>query len=352
MSLLATRLQDLRVSHPSNLDRDELRVTQFGLLEAVRNMTNAPNSIVSADLKAKAVKSQGFAIDVPVVLKENVTVGNTRSCTITGTESDSALYSVVWQTVSTTVQMYPAQYANNEIGYVADLAQKLSVRSEAMLKAVEDSLDTQFDTAKNQVYASPIVGVSGSYALTGNALQVALAQQQFFFGDIDPINHEDDFYSTEAYVIASPSMMSPISRYINQGGGNDANSSYQFAGKNFAFSNRVTNGAGKGSTAYFMPNGSLGLLTRVDVNAELGLKAADGTEWRKDTIPGIPFPVGVQFKSICADGSAVAGAATAHLKATVKELWEISFDYATIVPYNDDYTTKSSAIRKVEFLTS
>ena len=53
MSLAKTYLQNIRIKYPSNLDRDELRVTQTGLLEAVIQMTGSADSIVSPDLIEK-----------------------------------------------------------------------------------------------------------------------------------------------------------------------------------------------------------------------------------------------------------------------------------------------------------
>jgi len=99
-----------------------------------------------------------------------------------------------------------------------------------------------------------------------------------------------------------------------------------------------------------MPDGSVGFLTRVDVDARMNHVAGDGTEWMEETLPGLPFPVGIQYKSKCDDQSALETAGLTHLKATLVEHWQISFDYAIIVPYNSDITTKPSSIRKFEFV--
>ena len=347
MSLAATYLQDIRAQYPSNLDRDELRVTRTGLLTAVLAMTTAPNSVVSADLMIKAKASQGLNLDVPVLHKGDVTIKNQRSCDVECSQSESGLVRIVWKTAVVDICMVPGQYEKNEIKYTTDLAQKISDRVEAFKSAIESDLDTAIDTAKNQVYNSPIV--DDKYTPVGNTLQVSGADaKKLFFNDIDPINFEDDFYSEDVYIIASPALMSDVRYYINQGRANNENLSWQFNGKNFTFSNRITNA--QASTGYFMPNGSVGLLTRVDVDARMRAKATDGTEWFEDTLPGLPFTVGIKYNSKCSDQSALETAGLAHLKATKVEHWQISFDYAIVLPYNSDAATKPGAIRKFEYL--
>lgn len=346
MSLAKTYLQDLRVKYPSNLDRDELRLTRHGLLMAVMAMTVAANSIVDSDLREKALKSEGRKLDVPVMTKDSVTINNTRSCTIACDESNSDFVTVIWKTLSFDVCMTPAQYEKNEIKYLTDLNKKIRERVEATLSLIETDIDTQLDTAKSQIYNSPIV--ADKYPLVGNALQVAGPDnRKLFYNDIDPINFEDDFYDEDVYIVASPSLMSDVRYYINQGGANNENLAWQFNGKNFTFSNRITNT--KTATGYFMPNGSIGFLTRVDVTARMGAKAGDGTEWFTDTLAGLPFPVGVQYKSKCENKTGLnGGVGMDHLTSTLEEKWQFSFDYAIVLPYNSDIATKASSIRKFE----
>lgn len=348
MSLLKTFLQDLRVAHPSDLDRDELRRTQDGMLTAVINMTNSANSIVSPGLRAEAMKSIGRELDVPVYKKGSVTISNTRSCTIGGGQSDSDLVRIVWKTVAADILMVPSQYGKNHISKLFDFNRKVIEIVDAFKVEIEQDLETAFDANKSQVYNSSIVG--GEFGFVGDAIQVLPTQLQFFFNYIDAINLADDFTNPNVKVIANHVVMPTVSQYINQGGGNAVNSNFQFAGKDFTFSNRVNNGAGINATGYFMPDGSIGLLTRVDADAEANHIAGDGTQWRKDTLPGLPFPVGIQYKSKCDDQSALEVSGLTHLKATMVEHYQISFDYAIVVPFNSDIATNPSSIRKFEFI--
>ena len=345
MSLAKTYLQDLRVKYPSNLDRDELRRTRTGLLTSALEMTQSPKSIISDDFKQRAKVSQGRNLDVPVMTKGAVTIKNARSCDVACTQSESDMVRVVWKTAVVDVCMVPSQYDKNEIGYLADLNKKLRDRTEALAMMIENDIDTALDTGKSQVYHSPYVG--SKYNFAGNQIEVALAQQELFVGDIDPINFADDFMDEDVYILASPTLMSQARHYINQGKANDENLSWQFNGKHFAFSNRIANV--DNATGYFMPDGSIGFLTRVDIDARMRSKSTSGTEWFEDTIPGIPFPVGVKYDSQCSDQSALETAGLSHLKATLVEHWQFSFDYAIVLPYTSDIATKPVAIRKFVF---
>lgn len=348
MSLAKTYFQDIRVNAPSGNDRDELRITTTGLLSMVLDMTNSASSVVSPDLKQKALTSVGLNLDIPVMQKGSVTISNVRSCTIAGGQSESDLVRVVWKTIAADIMMVPSQYKKNQITYQADLAQKINEMVEAFAVEIEGDLDTALDANKTQVYGSTIVGTT--YALTGGAIQVTKDDAEWFFNDLAPINFSDDFNSNTVRVVASPNLMSSVSRYVNQGSANNTNTSFQFAGKIFTFSNRITNDAGVIATGYFMPEGTIGLITRIDLDSQANAKATDGTEWFEEMLPGLPFPVGVQYKSKCDDKSALEVAGLAHLKATLVEHYQISFDFAIIVPYNSDNTTKAGAIRKFEFV--
>jgi hypothetical protein len=350
MSLAATYLQDLRAEYPSQLDRYENRVTRAGLLTAALQMTDVPESIVSRNLKEISQVSEGRTLDVPVYKKGSVTINNARSCNIACSQSETDMVTVTWKTISSDICQTPAQYAKNHLSYMEDLNRKVIEMVEAWTIEIENDIDSSLDTAKNQVYNSSLVGLGNKYPLVANALQVASTDQELFFNDVDVINEEDDFYTETLRVIGSPVLRSEVRHYANQGAANDENTAYQFGGFNFNFSNRVTNA--QKSTGYFMPNGSIGFLTRTDISARSGFTAGDGTEWRVESLPGLPFNVGLQYKSQCSDQSNIDPESNGdnHLTATMLEKWQFSVDYAIVTPYTSNIATKPTAIRKFEFL--
>lgn len=346
MSLAPTYFQNIRVNYPSQLDRDELRLTAFGLFEAVQSMTNSANSIVSDDLKQKATTSQGRLLQVPVMEKGIVTITNVRSCTVSCSQSNSDLIDIVWKTVVTDICSVPSQYEKNIIGKDADLGKKFNEAAEAFLLEIEEDLDAAFDANKSQVYGSTLVGTD--YPLVASAIQVQDSQMDFFFNALTPINRADNFNDLNIKVIASTAMMTYVTKYINQGNANNTNTQFQYAGKDFTFSNAVTDGVAVKATGYFMPDGSLGLLTRVDVDARMRNTASNGVQWFEDTMSGLPFTVGVKYDGACSDQSTLETAGLEYLTATLVEHWQISFDYAIVAPFNSDITTKPSSIRKFE----
>lgn len=352
MSLFATYKQELRANYPNPLDRQEWRGTQLGLLRAAQASSVHPETILSPDVKEKAENSEGRVFKIPVTKDTgDVAITNVRTCTIGDLDSDSDLVSVTWLTMVANLHMIKEQYRKNEISYLADFDKKLRRIERSIGKALETNIYTKLDTDKSSVYGSTLVGVlanGAKYALTGDAIQVAANQRELFFNDLDAIQMADDFDLMEHLVIGSVNLMPSVRHYINQGQGNDENLSYQFGDKNFLFSNRVVDGAGKLATGFAMPNGSIGLIPRINADALSGNKTTDGTEWSTERLDRLGMDVGVMYKSSCEDLSAVQG--LEHLSATTVERWQISLDTAIITPYNSAPTTNAGGIKKFEFV--
>jgi hypothetical protein len=348
MALLDTYLQNIRAKYPSLLDRDELRMTKFGLVDSAIAHTRSPQSILSADVKQKALTSQGRLMQIPVRKKGVVTITNTRSCTLGAYESNSALIDLTWTTLVAKISMVPAQYEKNEIGYIDDLAAKLLEVKEAMLGAIEDAIYAKLDADKSTFFNSTLVGTK--YPLAGNTLQVAAADWQFFFNDLRAIQAADEFYPTEHYVDGSVNLMPIVEQYMNQGPGNAVNSNFQFGDKTFRFSNGVVDAPAKRATGFMMALGSIGFLTRLDIDSRNNSKSSDGMEWGSIVLDGMPFEIGYKYKSQCSDQSALNGSGMGHLTSTLYEQWEFSVDFALATPYNSDPVNKPNVIKKFELI--
>lgn len=347
MSIIKTRLQDIRVAYPNNLDRDELRATKNGLLNAVLEQTDSAGSVVAGDLKAKILGSEGRNIDVPVIKKGNIQIKNVRSCDVQGGRLSTDLVRVTFKTMVADIMMIPREYDTNQISYYDSLNEQLRVLAETFKREIEADLETTLDAKKTTVYNSSIV--DSDYSLTGGAIRVERAKEDFFMNNLEAINFADDFYDPTIKVIANHNLMPVVSRYVNQGSANSTNTAFQFAGKDFRFTNAIPNESGVLATGYFMPNGTVGLLTRVDGDAMRGSQATDGTIWDMDMIPELPFPVGIKFNSKCDDKSLIEATGFGHLTATLVEHWQISFDFAIVTPYHSA-TDVPTAIRKFEIV--
>jgi hypothetical protein len=351
MSLFATYKQELRANHPNPLENQEWRGTQLGLLRAAQASSVHPETILSPDVKEKAKNSEGRDFKIPV-LKDtgDVNITNVRSCTIGDLDSESDLVSVVWVTMVANLHMIKEQYRKNEISYLTDFDKKLRRIERSFGKTIENSIYTKLDTDKSSIYNSTLVAAAAAkYGLVGDAIQVTDPQQEYFFNDLDAIQMSDDFDLEDHAIIGSTNLMPSVRHYINQGKSNDETLDYQFNGKNFTFSNRVVDGDGVLATGFAMPNGSIGLLPRLNADALSGNKTSDGTEWSVERLDRLGMDVGVMHKSTCADLSGVQG--LEHLNATMVERWQMSMDIALVTPYNSDPATRAGGIKKFEFLS-
>lgn len=346
--LLDTYLQEIRAVYPNGFDRNEWRFTQSGLLTAVKEMTDSPFSLVTEDLKQKALLSEGRDLKIPVIKQGELTIKNQRSCDISDYENETALVTVNWATLVVDVSMVKAQYAKNEITYLQDLNKKLLLVKEAFTKAIEQGIYARLELAKSTTYNSSLVGVGAKYELVGDALQVKKVDQELFFNDLEVIMEEDDFSSPLIYVLGSTPLQSPVRHWANQGKSNDENLEYQFSGKSFRFSNRIPSGTGNSASGFFMIDGSIAMVTRNSIDSTLGHTAGDGTRWETVNLDGFPFTIGVMYKSECSDQSDLNGTGMEHLTATMVEKWQFSLDYGLVTPYQSD-PLRPQPIKKFEF---
>lgn len=346
--LLDTYLQEIRAVYPNQFDTNEWRFTKSGLLTAVKEMTDSPLSIVTEDLKQKALASEGRDLKVPVIKQGELTIKNQRSCEISEFENETALVTVNWATYVVDISMVRAQYSKNEITYLQDLNKKLLLVKEAFTKAIETSIYARLELAKATDYNSSLVGVGKKYPLVGDALQVSLANQELFFNDLEVIMEEDDFSSPNLQIIGSTPLQSFVRHWVNQGKSNDENLEYQFTGKNFRYTNRIPSGAGNSASGFFMTDGSIGMVTRNGIDNVLGSVAGDGTRWETVMLDGFPFEIGVMYKSVCSDQSELNGTGMEHLTATMVEKWQFSLDVGLLTPYQSD-PDRPQPIKKFEF---
>jgi hypothetical protein len=350
MSFLSeTYLQDVRVMYPNPFDRTEWRGPQRGLLTAVNRMSAGPNTLLSSQVQDALAVSEGRVVEIPVVTKGAVTLTNARTCTIAGFSNTSALMNVTWVTLVADVMQTPAQYFNNEVAAIEDLRKKLQLVKEAFEGAEEAALLARLDTEKDSYYESTLVGAGNKYPLTADAMRVSLADQDLFYNDLDAIMQRDDF-SAGQYIIGSTELMPSARYYAAQGNQNSQNTGFQFANKDFEFTNAIVNGAGVTATGYVVPDGFIAASSRLAADSRARHRSTDGTEWGVTDILGLSHSVGYQFKSNCKDESALNATGMEHLTATLHEKWQFSYDFAILTEYNSDSATRAGGVKKFEFL--
>ena len=341
MSLVATRLQNWRIENPE-LDRNMFRPCEYGALDFFVEQTDAPNSIISPNLRDRAFASIGNTVQVPVLNYDGeVTVSNVRSCTIADDENTSALYEVVWKTYSVGFTMVPTLYMNNEISYEHDFNRKMEKICRALANALDTDAVAALEAAKTQVFKDLL-----QYQQSSNVVEVPKQMATEILGDINPIMRAN-CYPEMVHIIGNAGVDSLIRKLAEHGIYNDVNKRMEYDNKIIHYTNNVLNGSGKNGTFFAVADGNVGVLTRVDREA-LRRASANFHEWDVVRLPYIDLPVGSHYYTAVGDQSAIAGAASADMVCNVKEYFGFSVDVAYIVAYNSDPTTVANPIIKAE----
>lgn len=349
MSLAATFTQSLRAQYPNNMDKNEVRPSQYGMKDLFQADTADTMGILGADTKAQIKQSFGNTVEIPVINKNAaVTIGNTRSCTVVDVENTSALVTLTFVTYAFSFTMTPAQYWNNDIKYQADFDRKLKER----LLKLADTIDTQaYNTAntnRNVYYPASILNY---YPVVGDALQVPQADKEDFYNQMQAVMTEMD-YPAPYNVGHSTSHRPMVARLMNQGLGNGTNENFQFdTGFNYFGSNRVPNGAGVESTVILSAQGTYAMENRNDPDCVQGRVIGDASnpskEWSEQFMPIVDMDMGVYYTADCSDDAAKGGGANTR---NVKEGWEFSTDVCYVTAYNSDPANCFTPIVKAEIL--
>lgn len=339
MSLVATRLQNWRVENPE-LDRNMTRPLEYGALDFFIQQTDAPNSIISPNLRDRAFASIGNTVQVPVINYDgDVTVSNVRSCTIADDENTSALYTVNWVTMSVGFTMVPTLYMNNEISYDHDFVRKM----EKVVRALANAMDLQavaaLEAAKTQKYNDLLQYTDG-----GDGIAVPKQMATEILGDINPIMRANAF-PEQIHIVGNAGVDSLVRKLAQHGIYNDVNKQMEYEGKVFHYTNNVVNESGNNGTFFAIADGNVGVLTRVDREA-LRRTRANFHEWDVVRLPYIDLPVGSHYYTSVGDQSGIAGDASADMTCVVKEYFGFSVDVAFITAYNSNPETVANPVIK------
>lgn len=348
MSLVATLMQPLRAKYTNDLDKNELRRSQYGAYDTFIRDTDDTQSIFSPQVKDYIKRSFGNSVVIPVLNAETVTIGNARTCTVAASENTSALVTLTFVTYAWGFTMTPAQHFNNDVGYAADFERKFMKYLLQFAAVMDTAAYNTANAARNQVWNADTLA---HYPQVANALQVAPSQADNFYNVIPAVMSSMDF-NGPFNVIANTFHGPVINRFVNQGSGNSTNLAFQFAGFDWAYSNRVTNAEGVQSTVLVSPKGTYAVDNRNEPDAIAGTRTTDGTEWGEVDMPIVNMRMGFKYNSRCADNSAIAGAATTGLTASALESFQWSTDVVFMTAYNSAPGTRANPIVKAEFLAA
>lgn len=346
MSLVNTRLTELRVQSPQ-LDQWMNRPSRYGAFDVFRLGNNDPMGLSSPELLEQAATAVGRDVKVPVYDAESVSIGSTRSVTISDSEGTTQLYTISFTTYAWGFTMVPSLFMNNEVSMQRDFNQKFLKYLFKFGEALDSACLSALSTAKSQVFANDLI-----YTVTGNVLIAALADRMKMLGDLTPIMNANDYYGAPFRIVGNAGIQSLVAQMAEYSEFNEANKTIQWLDKTFHYTNRLTDDTGHGATGYCVNPGSCGLVFRHEREAILGTMLPDGTEWAIDTLPMLGIPIDTYFYYGKGDYSALGGAATADNTRAAKEHYGFAIEVATVTSYNTALATHASPIVKFAIATS
>lgn len=350
-----TVFENYRAVYDGKLDKFEQRGSMYSAKKVFQEESNGndPESIISQDLINKAGVSFGVPLQIPVIDYENITIGNTRSCTIPLDEQSSKFIDVSFVTYVFGFGMIPQNHFNNHINYQASINKKLDARLKKLAETIDQAAVNTLENNINQYFPAEILSY---YPQVGNALQVPQANKNDFYNQLASIYGTMDFDPSMVKVVSNFQHIPDVSRFKNQGSGNSSNEQFQYQPYMFNPTNRVVNGGPTiQSTGYSFPKGSVGLLSRLDPSSLSGDRVHESKFW--DVFPNAPLvdmDLGVYYYADCEDPTVVNNAVGAGnlegLTAAKVEKWQFSVDVAYLTSYNSDPANRFSPINKFEIL--
>jgi len=338
-------MQNLRAK--ANLDKWELRPSRYGALDLFMQQTADPAGIISPELTDKAEKSIGSTLQVPVIDYDGtITIGNTRTVTIPDSENNSRLVTIVFATYSWGFTIVPAAYMNNEISIQADFERKFNKYLYKFGKTLDGAAVASLDANKTQVLNDTL----GLYTFAGNVVTGDFVKREEIIGDINPMQSSNDVYAP-LHVVGNTGVESLVRKLAEKGLYNETNKQIQYADKVWHWSNEVANAVDRYATAFAVPQGTVGMLTRFEREALLRSRSRTGHEWDIDTLPMLDMPVGTYYYESVGDFSGISGAATADLTRAKKEHYGFAVDVAFVVAENSDAANLASPILKLDVKT-
>jgi hypothetical protein len=347
-NLVATVLQDFISGYNARMDKNEQRPSSYGALNMFKAQTASPTGILDQEVKNLIQRSFNNSVKVPVVNYKDISIGNVRSCNLQTEGITSALVTLTAVTYAFGFVALPMQHYENYISYQAAINKLIEAGLQKLAATIDAGCVNLLETYKNQYFPQAVLDF---YAEAGDALQVAQADKNDFYNQLQSIMGTMDF-GTEVDVLTNHIGMSNVRRLAAQGQGNEVNQGFQLLGKTWYPTNRVTNGGGTiESTAYIVAPGTVALESRVDPDSRIRTRIHESKYW--DIFPSAPhvgMDLGVFYQADCTDASALQAATLAKFTNTKIESWQFSVDVFYLKAYNSDIANRYSGILKAEIL--
>lgn len=184
----------------------------------------------------------------------------------TGTYGDSGKVNVTYVTTVETIGLPIKMGANNFLSHSKIFANLYEQKWKNLENRQDIAALAALIAGKNQLTAATMDGRLASAGITWDdttkSIQIAASDNSFFIakGKSAMVAMLLNYMGDEYDVICDPQMMMQFDKFMNQGSGNETNTSYQFMGCNFIQTQRVIDSAfPKGATLWMPKNSIYGL---------------------------------------------------------------------------------------------
>lgn len=340
MSIVLTRVQNIRAK--ANLDKWEQRPSRYGVFDLFARDTDHPQSLISPELMEKAYASIGSTLETPVIDYDgSVTIGSSRSAVIADDENTSAMKSITFATYAFGFTQVESLFHNNELAKERDWEAKFLKNLYALGSALDTAGVTALNAQKTQVFGNDL-----GFTPVADVLTSSTANEQKVLGALNGVMFSNDYDGDRLNVVGNAYIKYLVSQMAEHAEYNDQNKTIQYMDKDLSYSNRITDAALDKATGYAVVPGSLGILTRVEREALMGVKSKTGHEWDVINLPLLNIPCGVYTYESVGDYSAIAGAASADQTRAHKKHYGFAVDVAFVTPYASDIANNASPILK------
>ena len=335
MTLVATRLDKLRAI--VNADKNERRVSRYGVLNMFATQTDSPLSFITEEMKQKAWESVGRGLAVPVIdHNSGLQIKNVANLVIAPVDNTSKMMEVTFKRYAFEFTTEPALHMNNSIDVQRDFNAKMLGFIIKLGKQLEEDLVVALEANKTQVIAKPL-----HYAVAGNTIEALWKWRKDVLGDLDPIMHANDYFKG-LDIVGNAGLQSLLGSLEELGMYKSENKAGQYANKRVHLSERVENAdATDYGTGFAVEDGNLGLLFRVERDAQMFSKGHKH-QWGQTTLPILGLPCGTFYYNDGVDLSEKE----ADMTRTLRDHFGFCFDMAIVTPYNSDPATNATPILK------
>ncbi len=351
MSKILTVLPPVLTEYNEQLDKNEIRRPEHGMLDQFRSDTNSSTGILTNSEKEAFEKAPvGRTVEVPVMAYDsgNYTLTASKPTTFTPgfQERTSAKVGVTWVDHTFAIVMNKGEFVNNRINYQHHLRRELHAWDLALADAYNSMALAAVDSAKTQVLAD-----SYGNTFASNVVNFAKAKEKIYLADLSQMVKSNRYY--QPATIVGNGGVALLHDYLKvEGKYNSFNYEVNGSMFNMRRDQSIANAAAKFGTGYAMIDGNTAMLHQVGDLHRQGHVTTSGKEFGMTTLPISGAQLGVVYHS---DGN-IAGADNVTNKSNVpldvRETWVFWSRTAVLTAYNSDQATNASPFIKYDVADS